>query len=180
MGDKSMKIIDSERLLLRKWSENDYQDLFEYASDPQVGDNAGNSTIETIDQAIKIISNYIKADRSYAIFLKDESKVIGSIGMDDMTPEESTRQGKQCYIGFTINPKYWGNGYATEAVRCFTKSLFAEYDLDLIWSSHYFFNERSKRVLEKCGFEYRFTRESSVKAFGKRIVSELFYTLDTQ
>lgn len=172
-----MKSIESDRLLLRSWSKHDYQDLFEYASDPRVGNNAGCSLLKTNDQAIEVISNYINADRSYAIFLKSENKVIGSIGMDNLTPDESMKQFVQCYIGFAINPKYWGNGYATEAVRSFTNSLFVESDMDLIWSSHYYFNERSKNVLNKCGFEYKFTRESIIKAFGNTQVSELFYIL---
>ena len=172
-----MKSIETERLVLRMWKEDDYLDLFAFASDPQVGKNTGSSTLKTVEDAKRIIKNFIASARSYAIVLKSEEKVIGSIGFDDAAPDEALRQLRQLYVGFSINPNYWGNGYATEAVENFIVFLNSEFDLDMIWSSHFSFNERSQRVLAKCGFEYRFTREKSVKALDNAVISELFYHL---
>lgn len=172
-----MKLIESERLFLRGWETEDYVDLFEYASDPQVGSNAGHSTIHTYDEAKKIVANYISNDRAYAIVLKAENKVIGSIGTDDVAPDETLKYLKQRYIGFTINPRYCDNGYATETVQVFTLHLFTEENIELLWSSHFTFNERSKKVIEKCGFEYKFSKDKIVKVANNAIVVELFYNL---
>ena len=172
-----MKLIESERLILRCWQVEDYLDLFEFASDPQVGNNAGCSTISTYDEAKRIVANYITVDKAYAVVLKSENKVIGSIGMDDVAPDETLKDLKQRYIGFTINPRYWGNGYATEAAISLIKNLFNEDNIDLIWSSHFSFNERSKRVIEKCGLEYKFSKDKIVKVLNNAIVTELYYNV---
>jgi len=137
-----MKLIEGERLILRCWKTEDYVDLFEYASDPQVGINAGHSTIHTYDEAKKIVANYIYNDKAYAIVLKAENKVIGSIGTDDVAPNDILKHLRQRYIGFALNPRYWGNGYATEATRILIIHLFTEDNIELIWSSHFSFNER--------------------------------------
>lgn len=172
-----MKLIESERIFLRGWEAEDYVDLFEYASDPQVGNNAGHSTIHTYDEAKIRVANYISNDKAYAIVLKAENKVIGSIGADDVAPDETLKYLKQRYIGFTINPRYWDNGYATEAVKILTMHLFTKENIELLWSSHFSFNVRSKKVIEKCGFEYKFSKDKIVKVHNNSIVSELFYHL---
>lgn len=173
-----MKSITTERLLLRKWDAQDCFDLFEVASDPEVGRNAGHSTLQTLNDAKRVLSNYIATDRSYAIVLTAENKVIGSIGYDEFILDESLDNKIQFSIGFTISPQYWGKGYATEALNHFINELFSEFKADILWCSHFIFNERSKRVIEKCGFEYRFTRDRIVKALDNATVSELFYTLN--
>jgi len=172
-----MKQIESDRLILRGWKTEDFVDLFEYASDPQVGINAGNSTIHTFDEAQKIVANYILKDRAYAIVLKAENKVIGSIGTDEVAPDETVKHLKQRYVGFALNPRYWGNGYATEATRILIIYLFTQENIELIWISHFSFNERSKRVIEKCGFEYKFSKDKIIMVPNYAIVSELFYNL---
>ena len=173
-----MKSIATERLLLRKWDAQDCVDLFEYASNPEVGKNAGHSTLKTLEDANHILSNYIEKDRSFAIVLQAENKVIGSIGYDVFTPDETHENTHHFSIGFSINPQYWGMGYATEAVKHFIDLLFLEYKADVIWCSHFYFNERSKRVIEKCGFEYQFSRARMVKVLDDAQVKELVYRLE--
>lgn len=173
-----MKSIATERLLLRKWDAQDCVDLFGYASNPEVGRNAGQSTLKTIAEAKHVLVQYIKADRSYAIVLQAENKVIGSIGYDVFIPDETYENTHHFSIGFSINPQYWGMGYATETVKYFIDYLFLEYKADVIWCSHFYFNERSKRVIEKCGFEYQFSRARRVKVLADTQVEELVYRLE--
>jgi len=97
--------------------------------------------------------------------------------MDDIAPDNELKNLNQRYIGYAVNPKYWGKGYAPEAVKFLIKYLFEELHLDLIWSSHYDFNLKSKRVIEKCGFHYKFSRDVTVRALENRNVNELFYSL---
>lgn len=172
-----MNTIETDRLILRGWKADDYLDLYEYASDYRVNPNAGCSVVKDIEESKHIINLYILRDYSYAIALKSENKIIGSIGMDDLAPDEELKNLNQRYIGYSLNPKYWGNGYATEASKCLIKYLFKELSLDLIWSSHYDFNLKSKSVILRCGFQYKFSRTVTVKALDDRIVAELFYNL---
>lgn len=172
-----MKTIESDRLILRGWRMDDYLDFHEFISDEKVARCAGHFPQKDIERSKDNIKLYISSNQSYAIVLKGENKVIGSIGMDDIAPDKELKDLKQRYIGYTINSKYWGNGYAAEAAKLFIGYLFKELDLDLVWSSHYDFNLQSKRAIEKCGLHYRFSRDVKVRAFENRNVKELFYNL---
>ena len=172
-----MKSIETSRLILRNWKDDDYLDLHEIISDDRVGQSAGCSVVKDIEDSKHSIKTYILYNQSYAIVLKSENKVIGSIGMDNISPDKELKNLNQRYIGYTINPNYWGNGYAPEAVKYLIKYLFEEVHLDLIWSSHYDFNIKSKRVIEKSSFNYKFSREVTLKALGNKTVRELFYNL---
>lgn len=97
--------------------------------------------------------------------------------MDEIIPDKSFENLKQRYIGYRLNSNYWDKGYATEATKYFIKYLFEELHLDLIWSSHFDFNDKSKKVLNKCGFNYKFSKSKSVKALDSRMITELFYNI---
>lgn len=172
-----MNRIETNRLILRGWEIDDYLDMYEINSDEKVNLSAGCAVVKDIEKIKDSLNLIIPQNQSYAIVLKTENKVIGTIGMDEIAPDKSLKDLKQRYIGYRLNSKYWGKGYATEAAQSFIKYLFENYSLDLIWSSHYDFNERSKRVIEKCGFRYKFSRSKTVKALGNRILTEFFYCL---
>lgn len=172
-----MKTLETERLILRGWNTEDYLNFYEYASDERVCHSAGCAITKSIEDSKRNIELYISSNQCYAIVLKSENKVIGSIGMDNVAPDKSLKDLKQRYIGYTINYKYWGNGYAPEAVKHLNKYLFEELELDLVWTSHYDFNIKSKRVIEKCGFKYKFNRDTTIKAMGDKKAIELFYNI---
>lgn len=172
-----MKTLETERLILRKWNEDDYLDLFEYACDNRVGPNAGWPVHKTVEESRSVIKSFIENDDTYAIVLKSENKVIGGIGMHNRTPDEALKDLKQREIGYVLNPKYWGNGYVPEAVKILIKYGFEEMNLDLIWCGHYDFNIKSKRVIEKCGFNHKFNRDITLKLLDNKQVNELFYNI---
>lgn len=172
-----MNGIETNRLIIRSWEFDDYVDMYELNSDEKVNPNAGCHIVKDIE----VIKNSLKAlvsnKLSFAIVLKSENKVIGSIGIDEIIVDESLKDLKQRYIGYRLNSNYWGKGYGTESVECFINYLFENLHLYLIWTSHYNFNEKSKRVIEKSGFNYKFTRNKKVKALENRSVMKLFYSL---
>ena len=172
-----MNITETNRLILRGWKVDDYLDMYEFNSDEKVNPNAGCFVVKDIEKIKSSLNLYISKNQSYAIVLKSENKVIGTIGMDEIAPDESLKDLKQRYIGYRLNSKYWEKGYATEAAQSFIRYLFENLNLDLIWTSHYDFNEKSKRVIEKCGFHYKFSHNKTVKVLENRIVTELFYSL---
>lgn len=89
--------------------------------------------------------------------------MIGGIGLHNRKLDVSLEDLEQREIGYVLNPKYWGNGYVPEAVMALIKYGFEKMNLDLIWCGHYDFNIKSKRVNEKCGFKYRFTRTENLE-----------------
>lgn len=172
-----MNTIETDRLILRNWCINDYLDMYELNSDEKVNPSAGCAVIKDVQKIKESLNLYISTGQAYAIVLKSENKVIGTIGMDEIAPVESLKDLKQRYIGYRLNSKYWGRGYATEAAKSFIQYLFKELNLDMIWSSHFDFNNKSKRVIEKCGFKYEFVRNKKVKVLDNKEVMELFYSL---
>jgi RimJ/RimL family protein N-acetyltransferase len=151
--------------------------MYEFNSDEKVNPNAGCSVIKDIEKIKSSLKSLICKNLSFAIVLKAENKVIGTIGMDEIAPDELLEDLKQRYIGYRLNSNYWGKGYATEAAQHFVNYLFENLNLDLIWSSHYDFNIKSKKIIDKCGFRYKFSCNTIVKALENRPVIELFYSI---
>ena len=169
--------LNSERLILRNWQESDSSDLYEYAKSELVGPNAGWKPHQNEEESKEIIKMFIKNNDSYAIVLKSENKVIGSIGLHHRKPDETLNDLKQREIGYVLNPNYWGKGFIPEAVNCLLNYGFNELNLDLIWCGHFDFNNNSKRVNEKCGFNYQFTKREKRKLLDNQEVNTLYYNL---
>ena len=167
----------TERLVLREWRESDSSDLYEYAKSELVGPNAGWKPHQNEEESKEIIKMFIKNNDSYAIVLKSENKVIGSIGLHNRKPDETLNDLKQREIGYVLNPNYWGKGFIPEAVNCLLNYGFNELNLDLIWCGHFDFNNNSKRVNEKCGFNYQFTKREKRKLLDNQEVNTLYYNL---
>ncbi|MDS0524578.1 GNAT family N-acetyltransferase [Clostridium sp. SHJSY1] len=163
--------------MLRPWQESDYLDVFEYAKDPRVGPNAGWPIHKTEDDSKRIVNMFIKNKDCYAVVLKNKNKVIGSIGLHKRIPDENKKNLNQREIGYVLNPAYWGNEYIPEAVNLLIKFGFEKLHLDIIWCGHYNFNKNSKRVVEKCGFIYRFNKDTKLKLLDNKIVNELYYSI---
>ena len=67
--------------------------------------------------------------------------------------------GSEPEIGYWIGRPLWGQGLIPEAVRELLRYCFEDKDAQRVWCSHYAGNEKSKRVIEKCGFSYQLTCE---------------------
>lgn len=172
-----MDMLNTERLILRKWRESDSFDLYEYAKSDLVGPNAGWKPHKSEDESKEIIKMFINNNDTYAIVLKSENKVIGGIGLHNRKPDEKLYNLEQREIGYVLNPTYWGNGYVPEAVNCLLNYAFNELDLDLIWCGHFDFNSNSKRVSEKCGFKYKFTKDEKLSLLDNKEVKTLYYNI---
>ena len=171
-----MKIIETERLILRQWKISDMDDLFEYAQNELVGPNAGWKPHENINKSRDVIKHFIGSGEVYAIELKKTKKVIGSIGIHERYPDPEKKDLKQREIGYVLNPDYWGNGYVPEAVDYLVEYCFKELELDLVWSGHFDFNKNSQKVSEKCGFKYTFSKEEVIKGLDNKKVTTLYYS----
>lgn len=149
------KMIETKRLILRPFQESDLNEFYEYASVEGVGEMAGWHHHQTIDKTKEILNSFIKEDKVFALVLKENNKVIGSLGiekygMEDRLTEFNDYQGRE--IGYVLSKNYWGKGLMPEAVKGVIDYLFNELDLDFLICGYYNFNNQSKRVQEKCGF----------------------------
>ena len=94
--------------------------------------------------------------------MKENNKVIGTVGIEKYGLEDALTEFKDYYgreLGYVLSKDYWGNGLVPEAVNAVIDYLFNELDYDFLLCGYYNFNERSKRVQEKCGFVWHHTRK---------------------
>ena len=149
-------VIETERLILRQFKQSDLHDFYEYASVPGVGEMAGWKHHETIEETQEILDRFIKGDKTFAIVFKENSKVIGSLGVEKYGLEDKLTEFNNYYgrkIGYVLSNDYWGKGIMPEAVEAVINYLFNVLNLDFLTCGYYDFNNQSKRVQEKCGFK---------------------------
>ena len=101
-----------------------------------------------------ILGSFIKHKKTFALEYK--GNVIGSLGIEEYSeenyPELDALQGRE--IGYVLSKSYWGQGLMPEAVKAVIDWLFHEVRLDFIIVGHFDRNAQSRRVIEKCGFQY--------------------------
>lgn len=152
--DISQTVLTTERLTLRPWRESDLEDFYEYASVDGVGQMAGWSPHKDLEESRRILSHFIEGKHVFA--LEHQGKVIGSLGIEEYNeehyPELHNISGRE--IGYVLSKAYWGQGLMPEAVQAVIAYLFDREGLDFILAGHFDHNDRSRRVIEKCGFRY--------------------------
>ena len=166
---------------IRGWELSDATDLALALSNKKIQNNLrdGLPYPYTEQDGKDYISAMLSANENdtFAFAITIDNKVIGSIGLHHRKPDETLNDLKQREIGYVLNPNYWGKGFIPEAVNCLLNYGFNELNLDLIWCGHFDFNNNSKRVNEKCGFNYQFTKREKRKLLDNQEVNTLYYNL---
>lgn len=151
--------LETKRLILRPWEESDAEELYKYAKDPRIGPAAGWPVHTSVENSRQIIKDVLSAEGTFAVVLKESKGVIGSLGL--MIGESSNLgiEKDEGEIGYWIGVPYWGQGLIPEAVVELMRYGFEDVNLKTIWCGYFDGNEKSKRVQEKCGFQYHHTEE---------------------
>jgi ribosomal-protein-alanine N-acetyltransferase len=152
--DISGIVLKTERLILRPWRQSDLDDFYEYASVDGVGQMAGWLPHESKETTQIILDSFINGRKTFALELV--GKVIGSLGIEtyneEKFPELANLQGRS--IGYVLSKDFWGQGFMPEAVKAVLSYLLDEVGLDFVLISHFVWNGQSRRVIQKCGFQY--------------------------
>ena len=151
-------MIETERLILRPWQEQDAEDLYTYASNPEVGPPAGWPPHTSVDNSREIIKNVLSKPETYAVCLKDGTP-IGSIGLHLNGSTDMTDRDDECELGYWIGKPYWGQGLIPEASRALMRYAFEELGMRAVWCRYYDGNEKSRKVQTKLGFVYQHKTE---------------------
>lgn len=161
----SIPRLETERLKLRAVFPADSQAIFQLMSDPKVTEHHELRPFETIDQARDLISSFTgwfqngQAVR-WAIIRKEDSELIGTCCFDTFHPTYQSLN-----LGYNVRSDYWGQGYATEAVKTILEYAFANGiagPVNRIQAITIPANLSSERVLEKLGFE----KEGLMRKYG--------------
>lgn len=147
--------IETDRLVLRPWREEDLEDLYEYAHVDGVGEMAGWKHHGSVAESAAILKRFIDHKKTFALELKENSKVIGSLGLEEVDEPDASLDpllGRE--IGYVLSKDYWGRGLMPEAVRAVIDYCFQVLHFDFLTCGHFAWNSQSGRVIEKCGFTY--------------------------
>mgnify|MGYP002625699215 CR=1 FL=1 len=147
-------MLTTKRLLLRPWEMSDAEDLFQYAKDPAIGPAAGWQPHQSVEESKAVIQSVLNGKECYAVCLLSDGKAIGAIEL--MFNRDST---KECELGYWIAKPFWGQGLIPEAARALLRRAFDELGVETVWCGYYDGNGKSKRVQEKVGFRYQYTKE---------------------
>ena len=169
-------VIETERLILRRITNDDVNEVFELRSNPETMKYIPRPLVKTTEDALehvamieeKITSNI---GINWGITLKGDSRVLGIIGYYRMQPENYRAE-----IGYMLLPEYHGKGIIPEAVNRLIAYGFDDLKLHSIEAVIDPENFASEKVLQKCGF----VKEAHLKEaefYEGRFLDKVIYSL---
>ena len=146
--ERSIPVLETERLVLRAPRLEDVKAVALQANDRRIAENTARipHPYRLTDADDFIATANLGTETVFLITLRNGA-VIGACGFTqvDRHPPE---------IGYWLGVKHWGKGYATEAVRALIDHIFTDFGDEVIQASARVTNPASRRVLEKCGFQW--------------------------
>lgn len=150
-----MIILETKRLILRTWKEQDLDPLSAINQDPlvceflpKIGDRA---TTKTLIQ--RFMNHYKKYGfTAYVVELKKNGEFIGFVGL--LVTSFEAHFTPAIEMGWRLASQHWGKGYATEAAKAVVDLAFTTLKLEEVVSFTVENNSRSRRVMEKIGMHH--------------------------
>lgn len=145
--------LETERLLLRKLTLADANDVFAYARDPEIAKyvpwESHKSLGDTYTFLNTVVTDYENARvNNWALVYKPENRVVGTAGYLWWKPQRRSAE-----IGYTLARRLWGQGLMTEAVKEIINFGFNNMNLNRIEAQCLDENRASALVMERCGMK---------------------------
>lgn len=168
-------MLTTNRLVLRRWEESDAEDLYLYAKNPAIGPPAGWQPHKSVEESREIIKKVLRGPEAYAVCLKEDGKAIGAVElMRGGSSVNKLKNNDECELGYWIAKPFWGQGLIPEAAKEMLRRAFEDLHMSKVWCGYYDGNEKSKRVQEKLGFKYQYTKDDVfVPAFNETRVEHM-------
>ena len=147
--------LETKRLILRKFTENDIEDLFLILKDKEVNTFLPWYPMKNLEQAKKFYEErytftYLKPQGyAYAICLKSDNFPIGYIKVDMEEPHD---------FGYGLRKEFWHQGIVSEAAKAVVEQVKKD-GLPYITATHDVNNPRSGNVMKKVGMKYCYSYE---------------------
>jgi RimJ/RimL family protein N-acetyltransferase len=146
-------MIETHRLCLRSFREEDWQAVHFYSNDPEVVQYVPGE-FPTEEETQAIICSWINGPNDdpphydFAVTVRPDDFVIGWCCIQISASD--TRIGELMYV---LNRQFWKKGYATEATRAIVNYAFSELKLHRILATCRPENRASWHILEKLGMQ---------------------------
>ena len=172
--------IKTKRLLLRDLVPGDWQEAYQWGSDPKVvrfmpwGPNSRAQTKSYIRRVQRLGRQRPRTKFELGVVLRAEDRLIGGCGI--RIQNRVLREGD---LGYVFHRSYWGKGYATEATKAIIDFGFSKLKMHRIWATCDLGNKASARVLEKAGMKREGTLRKHLFQKGAWRDSHLYAILET-
>ena len=159
--------LTTERLTLRRMKPSDAEDMYEYSRLEAVTEYLlwyPHKNIEQTSDYLHFLQTRYRTGDFYdwAVVDNDTKKMIGTCGFTRLDFNHNLAE-----VGYVLNPEYWGRGIAAEAVRRVMDFAFMELNVHRVEAKYIVGNERSRRVMEKCGMSFEGVARSSMYIKGQ-------------
>ena len=147
LSERCVPVLETERLVLRAPRLADVKAIVRLVGDRRIAENTSRIPHPyEADDAEQFLANVNRreGEATFAIVLKGE--LIGMCGVE-------LREGA-AEIGYWLGVPSWNHGYATEAVRAVIDHAFRDLEHEVLQAGARVSNPASRRVLEKCGFQW--------------------------
>jgi RimJ/RimL family protein N-acetyltransferase len=145
--ERSIPVLETERLTLRAPRHEDVKAIAMLANDRRIAENTARIPHPYgVADAEKFIGSINKRGGEVCFAITRDNTLIGVCGID---PGEGAPE-----IGYWLGAPYWGRGFATEAVRAVIDHAFGDLEHETLQSGARVSNPASRRVLEKCAFQW--------------------------
>lgn len=172
--------LETNRLILRKFREEDFQDFCAYAMDEEMCRMMGNDLMDT-EETARVTFDWLKdkEERSYVLILKETGRAIGNLNVTSVhdhllkLPALAGKRGVS--LSFCISRQYRRQGLMSEAVRAVIARLFDEEGMDYVQCGYFDFNTVSARLQEKLGFTHLITMTIDFKGEKRTTVENILW-----
>lgn len=149
--------LETERLVLRRFTEADVDNLVELDGDPDVMHfiNGGRPTprLEVETDILPAFLDYYERFDGYGFWAAVEKSSGGFVGWFHFRPERDAPPN-EVELGYRLRKSAWGKGYATEGSRALIDKGFAEHGVERVVAFTMVVNIASRRVMEKAGLRF--------------------------
>jgi RimJ/RimL family protein N-acetyltransferase len=145
---RAVPTLETERLTLRAPRRDDAKAIASLANDLRIAENLLRIPHPYgLADAERFIAGANATEDETDFVITRGTTVLGACGV-------GSRDGEQPEIGYWLGVAFWGRGYATEAARALIDHAFADLGYDLLLAGARVSNPASRRVLQKCGFQW--------------------------
>jgi len=155
--ERSIPVLETERLTLRAPRHEDIKAIAVLTNDRRIAENTARIPHPYgVDDAKQFVATVNARDGEVCFVILLDGNLIGACGIDprDDAPD----------LGYWLGARYWGRGFATEAVRAVIDHAFGDLQHETLQAGARVSNPASRRVLEKCAFQWTSVRLTRIRA----------------
>jgi RimJ/RimL family protein N-acetyltransferase len=161
-------VLETERLSLRKPTLADVKAMAQLANERRIAEMTRRLPHPYLQVHAEQFVNSLADTGSDAVFLIEcDRQPVGMAGIDWRAPDMPE-------LGYWLGIEHWGQGFATEAARAVIDYTFEEFSVDHLVSGARVANPASRKVLEKCGFQWSGVELHRFEALGSSTPVDCF------